>query len=651
MWLVGGLAATGLMAADAIPIEDFARLPLVTQAKLSPDGRYVAFLRDVEGKSTLFLSDLEHRTLSNLQPADVRGTFTSQDVRWFNWMNDKRLVFTTVIWDHWGTGISAVDRDGHQWKKLSGPGATNRNEDPLYATRVLGSLEDDDQSILVIDQHVSEGAEAVFPDVVKVNTLTGFYSTVAKNPGDVIGWGVDPAGCVRLGVTVEGTKVGVLYRESENVPWRALAPLDPERGQIRPLGFETSGPRLYVAALSPQKRWAVYSYDPAKGILGGALVADPEYDIIPEAGLIGPQGVSLAHPVFSRNRAEMLGVYYVTDKPQVRWFDADYARYQRIIDRALPDTFNLIAGSSKDDRLMLVLSFSDRDPGTYFLYDRVEKSLTLVATCMKWIKPEQMAAMNPIQYPARDGLVIHGYLTYPPGSAREKLPLVVLPHGGPWVRDVWGFDPLVQMLASRGYAVLQMNYRGSPGYGEEFHERGLRELGGAIQNDIEDGARWAIQQGVADPKRIAIVGGSFGGYAALFALGHNPELYRCGVSLAGVTDWQAIYEKLSEPEQKVARQFWLEEIGDPSTNQVDLRAISPVNFADKITAPVLLIQGKEDYIVPPKQAREMVAALKKAGRPPESVFLNDVGHGLRTDEARVEAFKRIAAFLDKNLKP
>jgi len=427
--------------------------------------------------------------------------------------------------------------------------------------------------------------------------------------------------------------------------------VDPERGRIRPLGFETSSQRVYVAALSPQKRWAIYPFDPAKGVLGVALVADPEYDIIPERDTVGYQGVALARPVFSRNRPEMIGAYYVTDKPQVRWFDDDYARYQRIIDRALPDTFNLITGSSKDDRLMLVLSFSDRDPGTYFVYDRVEKSLTLVATCMNWIKPEQMAAMNPIQYPARDGLIIHGYLTYPSTGRREKLPLVVMPHGGPWVRDVWGYDPLVQMLASRGYAVLQMNYRGSPGYGQEFRDRGLREVGGAIQNDIEDGVRWTIQQGVADPRRIAIVGGSFGGYAALFALGHNPELYRCGISLAGVTDWPAIFERLSESQAKIARQFWIEEFGDPGTNQVDLRAISPVNFADKITAPVLLIQGKEDYVVPPKQAREMVAALKKAGRPPEAVFLNDVGHGLRTEEARVEAFKSIAAFLEKNLRP
>jgi len=645
--VLGALAATGLVAAENIPIENFARLPLVTQAKISPDGEYVAFLRDVDGRAMLFLTDLESRTLSNLEPGEMRRTHASQEIRWFDWVNNKRLVFTTVIWDHVVTGISAADRDGRQWRKISGPGSSNRNADPLYASTVLGSLEDSDQSILAMDRHAPEGEEILYPDVVKVSTLTGFYSTVAKNPGNVVAWGADPAGCVRLGVTVDGTKFGVLYRESEKVPWRALAPLDPERGRIQPLGFETSDQRLYVAALSPQKRWAIYPYDPGKGVFGGVLVADPDYDIIPEKNT----HVALARPIFSANRTELLGAYYLTDKPHVRWLDEDYARYQRIIDRALPDTFNLITSRSKDDRRLLVFAFSDRDPGTYFVYDRVEKSLTLVATCMKWINPEQMAPMQPIKYAARDGLIIHGYLTAPVGGPREKKPLVVLPHGGPWDRDIWAFEPLVQMLASRGYAVLQMDYRGSTGYGQEFHDRGLREFGGAMQTDIEDGVRWAIQQGVADPRRIAIVGGSFGGYAALFALGHNPELYRCGVSIAGVTDWPTMFEKLTEPEYKVAREFWVEEIGDPGADQAELRAMSPVNFADKITAPVLIIQGKEDPIVPPKQAREMAAALKKAGRPPEVLFLNDAGHGLRTEEARVEAFKSIAAFLEKNLRP
>jgi dipeptidyl aminopeptidase/acylaminoacyl peptidase len=207
------------------------------------------------------------------------------------------------------------------------------------------------------------------------------------------------------------------------------------------------------------------------------------------------------------------------------------------------------------------------------------------------------------------------------------------------------------MLASRGYAVLQVNFRGSTGYGERFYEQGRREVGRAIQDDIEDGTRWAIAQGLADPKRIAIVGGSYGGYSALFALGHNPDLYRCGISVSGVTDWLKLYENFSEPEHRFAQEYWTEQIGDATKDESFLRSISPVNFADKITAPVLLIQGKEDGIVPPAQARAMLAALERAGRKPQSLFLAEEGHEIRSRTARLEEFERIEAFLAKNLAP
>jgi dipeptidyl aminopeptidase/acylaminoacyl peptidase len=655
-WFVGMTVAASLSAAESIPVDDFARPPLVSQMALSPDGQYVAFLREVGGRKTLFLSDLKTRQLSEVHPADARGTFQSKDVRWFNWVSARRLVFTTIIWDHWIAGISAVDRDGRQWKTISGSEAKIPNEDPLFANRVVHCFDDQDQSVLALGIRIAQGSRLWdtnprFLDVVKVNTVTGHYAVMAKNPGNVVGWGMDQAGCVRVGMTTDGTKRGIIYRENGDASWRSLPAFGPERGDVRPLGFDRSNQQLYVAALSPRSRWAVYPFDPAGGGLGKAVIENPEYDIIPEHSTPELDGIPIAGLVPSQRPQGVAGVYYVTERPQVRWFEEEAAAHQRAIDRALPDTFNLIISRAGDDRFLLVLASSDRDPGTYYLYDRVLKSLTLVATRMKWIDPERMAAMEPIEYPARDGLLIHGYVTYPPGVPRENLPLVVMPHGGPWVRDVWGFDPLVQMLASRGYAVLQMNYRGSTGYGEDFYKQGRREVGAAIQNDIEDGTRWAISQGLADPKRIAIVGGSFGGYSALFALGHNPELYRCGVSIAGVTDWPAIYEQLSNPEDRIARQYWVEAFGDPQTDAAALRAISPVNFADKITAPVLIIQGKEDHIVPPKQARELVAALEKAGRTPAAVFLADAGHNWGDNSTRVEAFRRIEAFLAKNLAP
>ena len=650
-WFAGAVVVAGLSAAETIPIEDFAKPALVSQAKLSPDGQSVAFLREYEGRTRLFLTDLKQRTLSRIEPADVKRTFVSKDIRTFDWVSERRLVFPTIIWDHFVAGVSAVDRDGRQWKTISGGESNTPNEDRLFAHTIIHRFDDRDQNILMLDLHKAQGEERIYPDVVKVSTLTGHYATVAKNPGNVVGWGADQEGCVRVGITLDGLKYGTIYREREDASWRSFPPLDAERGWIRPLGFEGSNQTLYIAALSPRGRWAVYPYDPTNGTLGVLLIGDPEYDVIPQLSAPEMDGIPLAGLVLPKGTTGLAGVYYVAEKPRVRWIDPEWAARQRAIDWALPDTFNLITSRSRDGNRVLVLAYSDRDPGTYFLFDRVDRSLTLVGTRMGWIKLDRMAAMDPIQYPARDGLLIHGYVTYPPGASRQNLPLVVMPHGGPWVRDVWGFDPLVQMLASRGYAVLRMDYRGSTGYGEEFYNRGHREVGRAIQDDIEDGTRWAIAQGLADPKRIAIIGADYGGFAALFALGHNPGLYRCGISFAGVTDWLKIFETRADPEFQITRQYWIDQIGDPTTDESFLRSISPVNFADKITAPVLIIQGKEDHIVPPNQARAMLAALEKAGRNPQALFLADEGHGIRSSAARIEEFKRIEAFLAKNLAP
>ena len=323
------------------------------------------------------------------------------------------------------------------------------------------------------------------------------------------------------------------------------------------------------------------------------------------------------------------------------------------MDRLLPDTVNLIVSRSEDEKRLLVLAFSDRDPGTYYLIDlrSAKPKGGKLGERMEGFPVKSAVPIYPISYQARDGEEIHGYLTLPAGEKKKGLPLVVLPHGGPTVRDIWGCDPLVQFLASRGYAVLQMNFRGSPGYGTEFYDKGKREVGRGMQDDIEDGTRWAIAKRIADPGRIAIVGASYGGYAALFAMGHNPELYRCGISIAGVTDWTDIIKERKGEEYKFAYQHFREWIGDPKLNQEFLASISPVNFAAKITAPVFIVQGKDDLTVPPKQARKMVTALEKAGRPPQVLYFSEEGHGFTKEKNRAKLYTEIEKFLAKNLAP
>jgi dipeptidyl aminopeptidase/acylaminoacyl peptidase len=381
------------------------------------------------------------------------------------------------------------------------------------------------------------------------------------------------------------------------------------------------------------------------------VLEDPEFDVVPPVRRLSIDGVPLYDAVTSAAKKALVGVRYVTKGPKVVWFDPDFVGYQNAIDAALPGTVNLFTSMTRDDKKIMVLAFSDRNPGRYYLFDVEKGTLTPMAARMPWIDPEKMAPMHSVQYVARDGLKISAYLTIPLGHPPKNLPLVIMPHGGPWVRDSWEFDPLVQLLANRGYAVLQMNYRGSSGYGEDFADKGDRQIGKGIQDDIEDATRWALKKGLAEPGRIAIVGASYGGYSALFALGKTPELYKCGISIAGVTDWMDILKSRDDEDYSISYEHWVEQLGDPKADAERMRAISPLTFAAEIKAPVLIIQGEDDRIVPEKQARRMISALEKAGQKPESLFLPEEGHNFAGQKGRIQMFKKIESFLLKHLGP
>ena len=579
----------------------------------------------------LHIAEIDDNKLSRLDMGEAAMRNNARkEVSAFTWVGDKRLVVTTTVWDQF-YGVLATNADGSQPVPISGYENNKGQVRSMIAGVTTYSMSsalretvhafyDKDASTLMLDRHELSGGSANRPDIMKVNTVDGTIYTELKNPGEVARWGLDFDGVARLGVLSHGDLTGAIYRENVQAPWRTIMPLEKRSGGIRPLGFDSAGNRIFVAALNPENRWAVFPLDPVSGEKGPALASDPVYDIVSEAvgEAVGP---GLSAVTFSKKKKTLVGLRYTTERPQAKWFDRDFIGYQLAIDRALPDTVNLLYGLSQDENRLLWYSFSDQNPGVYMLMDVEKHKLKELGMRMNWIKPGQMAPMLVVKYPARDGLLIHGYLSVPVGHQPKEMPLIVLVHGGPWARDTWGFDPLVQLLANRGYAVLQINYRGSTGYGEDLYQKARRQIGREIQDDIEDGTRWAIAAGVADPKRIAIMGGSYGGYSTLFGLGHNPELYRCGISIAGVTDWPAIYEDSDVAESKAAKRYWREQIGDPIKDQYDLQSISPVTFAGKITAPLLIIQGKEDQRVPQDQARRMIDALTKAGRKPESLFL------------------------------
>lgn len=644
--------ASSVFAVERLPVEDFAREPDSNRLRLSPGGTAVAFLRDHNGLSTLHVSDLAGGRMTRINlgagieniPA-LSGRKRAQN---FTWVSDNRLVVTTVVGDSL-FGVFAANRDGTQSRGLSGyeKNRIDQNGEYIQHEVVYVFDEEGDPAVLMLDRPNA----ASRPNLLRMDTVSGLGRTVLKNPGEVAYWGVDFRGVARFGILTHGDLSGAIYRDNEKGEWKTILPLQDRRGQLRIVGFDAARNQLLVAKLNAERRWAVYPIDPKTGDMGEALLSNVEYDIVPDRGITGAAGIALAGTFFSRSKQTLAGIRYYTEAPRVKWFDREYAARQVAVDRGLPNTVNMLLDETRDGSKQLWYAYSDQDPGSFHLLDIEKKSFRPIAARMPWIKPAQMAPMHAVKYQARDGLVIHGYLTVPVGHEPKRLPMVMMPHGGPWVRDVWGFNPLVQLLANRGYAVLQVNYRGSTGYGDELFQQAKREIGGKIQDDIEDGTRWAISAGVADPARIAIVGSSYGGYSALFALGMNPDLYRCGISYAGVTDWPGMFKDSDVANNKQARKYWGEQIGDPGKDTERLAAISPVNFADKIVAPVLIVQGEDDRRVPEDQAKRMIAALERAGRSPERSFLANLGHEAGNEQQRLKIYQQTVTFLEKYLGP
>ncbi len=296
-------------------------------------------------------------------------------------------------------------------------------------------------------------------------------------------------------------------------------------------------------------------------------------------------------------------------------------------------------------------SFSDREPGAFHAFDLAKGKLSPLGRQRPWLRPEELAEMRPITFSSRDGLTLHGYLTLPrDGGAGGKPPLVVLPHGGPFARDHWGFDPEVQFLANRGYAVLQVNFRGSAGFGTEFMLAGFRQWGRKMQDDLTDGVKWAITGGMVDGERVGIYGASYGGYAALAGLCFSPELYRCGVSLCGVSDLRDLLRQDTRSQLELSREFDRQMLGDLKEDAEELKAYSPARNADRIRVPVLLAHGEDDRIVPIEQTEKIFRAIRKQAPDTQFIRKRSEGHGFRKRENILEFYVELERFLDRHLK-
>lgn len=655
-WRAGlcGLALTTAWAEQApapkIPVADFARSPDISSAKLSPDGKFMGYLFTHDGKTEVSFLDLATGKARYYNPGrSVIGT--NLQMADFVWVSNGRVAVQTTAWGQGYAGLAAVNRTADGWLGLTGAPrweSIKTSSDVLQAYEIIYASGQDPKRVLLLDRNTSSGEQLLYPDVLAMNTLTGSYQQLVKNPGKVIHWLADWEGEVRFGLSWEGKSSRLTYRETPAAPWQNLPNLGAEGAFV---GLDRTGQTIQVAQAGQMGRWAIFPYDLKKKQIGEAIFEHADYDIIPPDYRPHYAGVSLAAAVYSPKARVLLGVRYVTEGPRQYWFDPAMGNLQQQIDTLHPGLTNRIVSMDQDENRLLVLSWSDREPGFYTLVDLASQKVSLIGRRMPWIKPEQMAEMFPITCPARDGLLLHGYLTLPPGGVRKNLPLVMLVHGGPWVRDVWGFDPLVQFLANRGHAVLQINYRGSTGYGLDFSAKGNGQIGGAIQDDITDAVRWAIRQGIADARRVAIMGASYGGYSTLFALAKTPELYRCGIDIAGVTDWPELRKNRDKDEYKVSYVYWEKRVGNMQDEKIirQLTEASPVNFAAQIKAPLLIVHGAEDNVVPIAQAKKLVALLKEQGRKPATLYFGELGHSLPQNKQGEEFLTKLEAFLAANL--
>ncbi|MDB5959165.1 MAG: dipeptidyl aminopeptidase [Massilia sp.] len=645
-------------AAPAAPppaVEAFFDNPTFSGAELSPDARHLAVRTSQPGgRDLLAVVDLATMAIK------VVGNFGDADVGAFYWVNNDRLVFTSADKQlgaadiDFAPGLYAVNRDGSAFRQLAErrgsfvrtPSMRDLLPWNTYMMRQRGAQAGD--SIYVVNPHF-RGNELLDVDLLRLNTVTGRSSPV-KRPRNARGYLLDNTGEPRIATAVEDGDEQVWYRDPQSDAWRKLAqfPRYAGSGGFRPAAFGPDG-TLYVEARMSADKSALYRYDFASN----AVEPKP---------LLRVAGYDFDGAVLT-SADKLLGVRVKTDASTTEWFDPAMKALQARIDARLPNTVNLISVAPRAQTpWVLVQSHSDVQPRVTLLFNSATDTFNKVGDSHGKIDPARMGRQDLVHYKARDGRMIPAWLTLPKEAgdsgtgnhAGKNLPMVVLVHGGPYTRGAsWGWDAEVQFLASRGYAVLQPEFRGSTGFGFDHFRAGWKQWGLAMQNDIADGTRWAIAGGVADPKRICIAGASYGGYATLMGLVNDPDLYRCGVDWVGVTDIDLLFtghwsftSDLSDSYKQYGMPVL---IGDPKADHAQFKATSPLAQAARITQPLLLAYGGADRRVPVYHGKKFYAAVKATNPDVEYVQYDEEGHGWALPKNRFDFWRRVERFLDKNI--
>jgi dipeptidyl aminopeptidase/acylaminoacyl peptidase len=612
--------------AQAAPtIAEFAADTDFSFPALSPEGDKVAFVTRVQDTRVLVVLDLVKRQ----RRAVMRATNDTFELSWCGFKTNDRLLCGFSGTEFEGgqpypvSRLISIDDSGQSKPKVliqNGDHGQSQFQDRVMDWQV------DDPKHVYIQLTGEEGGP--FPNVYSLDVFSGLMTIVQRSRSPILHWSTDRKGVVRFGSGYDEKKSTFITRDSADDKWRTLAKWELGKDDFDVVGFGPSPGTLLVEA-GHNGRSAIFEMDLTEKSDRQLLFANADVDV--------------GGPIYWPADHRIIGFGYSTDRHKRMLFDQEASSIYAGIDGVLPDSENYVVDASRDGKKLLIASESDVRPSEYFVLNLDDRKMLKVGSANPALAQTALAPMKAISIKAPDGTMLPGYLTLPVGSSGKNLPTIVYPHGGPYARDSWGFDPMVQFMASRGYAVVQVNFRGSTGYGQEWYDAGLRNWGTVMVDDITATTKWAIAEGIANPAHTCIVGWSYGGYAALMSAVREADLYKCVVSIAGVSDLRAL---ANDEKRFYGGKFRAKySIGD---DKDELKAGSPLRAPEKIKAPVLLVHGDDDFQVDVDHSRRMARALDREHKKYELVIIKDGNHSLTRYEWRETLLTKLEAFLAAN---
>ncbi|WP_448546737.1 alpha/beta hydrolase family protein [Thalassotalea fusca] len=624
------LTFTVSAAQKPLPVEAFGKLPSSSQVKLSPNGKKFAYIKNIEGYSLIGVVTIATGDNKFIVKTDNQ----KYKINWYQWANNEMLLVSAAYPQlQYGLKFSEsrllkVSVDGKSVPTTIYRPKTDENV-PQFQDRIVDILPDDPDHILVqLDVNVAN-----MPDVYKVNLNSVRKKSLHfKRKSYINNWMTDQQHRIRLGFGRDDTSIFYRLYDLATEEWRTIWRYEIfDAPDITPLGFGLNENELYIRAIH-NKRYAIFKVDVSTKDLKRTLVyADEKYDI--EGSLI-----------YSRKTGDVIGVYHGEAEQSKIYFSEEHQAFQTALNKAIPDAYNNVVSYSENERKYILFSSDDKNPGAYLLGDRDAGSLELVAYQYPLLVDQQQSGRQKVTYKARDGLEIEGYVTMPYGGLKKNNPVVIMPHGGPMVRNYGGFDWFSEFLASRGYLIMEPNFRGSSGYGFEFEMAAIQEWGGAMQDDLQDAALWVQETFDAGKNNTCIFGASYGGYAALMAASIQQSTFKCAASFAGVSDLEDVVRRSRRftNYDVVKKQF--------GTDDDTLERQSPINYAKQINIPILLIHGEDDRVVDVRHSRNMFDELKDYDKKVDYIELPQGNHHLEIEKNRLAVLTSLEKFLSVYLQ-